>query len=82
MLTVMQEPQTVLQYFRSHPQFVGGLESSVGPFEDVDEGIPVDELLGCQPACCLLFSRVGTIRVPEVNVCLLVLDGAASLDLQ
>lgn len=78
----VEEPETVLKDFRCHPQFVGRLEGGVGPFEDVDEGLPVNELLGCESACCLFFSRVVTVRVPEVNVRLLVLDGAAALDLQ
>ncbi|MGO0604258.1 hypothetical protein [Brevibacterium linens] len=34
----VQNPQTVLQHFRSHPQLVGRFVSVVRPFEDVNEG--------------------------------------------
>lgn len=78
----VEEPQPVSEYFGGYPQFVGRFEGIVRPLEHVDEGIPGDEFLGCESACCLFFSRVVTVRVPEVDVCLLVLDGAASLDLQ
>lgn len=82
LLVRAEEPETVFENFRCHPQLVGRLEGSVSPFEDVNESIPVNELLGCQSACCLFFSRVVTVCVPEVNVRLLVLDGATALDLQ
>jgi hypothetical protein len=76
-----EEPETVLKDFRCHPQFVGRLEGGVGPFEDVDEGIPVNELPGCEWTCCLFFAWFFATGVAEVDVCELVGECASSFDL-
>ena len=78
----MEVPEPVLEDFRGHPEFVGGLVSVMCPPEHVDERIPGDEFLGGQTSGGFFLGHGGFRGVVEVDVGELVRECASSFDLQ